>query len=310
MPNHVAQATLETAWKGGVRYFDTSPWYGLGLSELRVGQFLRERPRDQYVLSTKVGRLLSSPTGGRRRSPWTGGLTRNFHYDYSYDGIMRSFEDSLQRLGVERIDILYIHDLDIPNLGSEAAVEAHLGDLITGGFRALESLREQGVIAGFGAGVNEEGMIPRLAEHVDMDIVLYALRYSLAEHESLEADMAFCLERNIRVAAAGVYSSGLYATGPAPNTLYNYREPSAAELERARSIQELCERHHTSLAAAAIQFPIHHPSVVSVVVGANTPGQAAENCKLFGSPVPDDLWNDLKEQALVIKAVPLPGTLA
>jgi D-threo-aldose 1-dehydrogenase len=301
-----ADATLDAAWQGGMRYFDTSPWYGLGLSEHRLGDFLRSKHRNELVVSTKVGRLLK-PMRGSRTSPWHGGLNYAFHHDYSYDGIMRSFEDSLQRLGLDRIDILYIHDLDLPNLGSEAALTAHLNALITSGFRALEQLRSAGDVAAFGAGVNERGMIPRIAAHCDVDIVLYALRYSLAEHDSVADDMQFCLDNQIAVVPGGVFSSGLYATGPAAGATYNYRQPTIAETERAARIAAVCARHGITLAAAALQFPTHHPAVVSVVVGADHPDQVDRNVAAFKTPIPCALWHDLKEHKLIRQDAPIPG---
>lgn len=301
-----AQDALQVAWEGGLRYFDTSPWYGLGLSEHRVGRFLQLKPRDEFVLSTKVGRLLK-PWRSARRIPWSGGFRYDYLYDYSYDGIMRSYEDSLQRLGLHRIDILYIHDLDVPNLVSETAVLAHLHALITSGFRALDELRRTGDIAAFGAGINERGMVPRIAEHCDLDIVLYALRYSLAEHDSVVDDMQVCLDREIAVVPGGVYNSGLYATGPVAGATYNYRTPTQNELDRARRIQSVCTSHGVELAAAALQFPRHHPAVVSVVVGAESGGQVARNIAAFNTPVPDGLWRDLKQQGLIRSDVPTPG---
>ncbi|WP_308799998.1 aldo/keto reductase [Agromyces silvae] len=302
-----ALLTLEAAWNTGTRYFDTSPWYGLGLSELRVGQFLRDKHRDDFVVSTKVGRVLTRPRG-RTALPWRGGLRFDHHVDYSYDGIMRSHEDSLQRLGLERVDILYIHDLDEPNLGSPAAVEAGIMQLIHGGFRALEELRAEGAIAAFGAGVNERGMIRRLLQLADLDLMLFALRYTIAEHDSIDDDMALCHEQGIGVVAAGVFNSGLYATGAIPHATYNYRSPTPDEIERCEAIAEVCSRHGTALSTAALQFPGFHPTVVGTVVGADRPEHVARSAAHYVEPVPQALWDELRVRGLIRDDVPTTRT--
>ena len=249
-----------------MRFYDTSPWYGRGLSEHRLGRALYRRPRDDVILSTKVGRIFRAPVdaaefaNSRKKYGWTGGLEFEHHYDYSYDGVMRIYEDSLQRLGMNRIDILIIHDLDLSNHGSEQRVSAYIDQLCTGGFRALAELKAAGRIGAIGAGVNGPGTIPRFVELFDLDFFLVACPYTLGEQQILDVEIPLCVENGIGLIIGAVFNSGLYATGPVPGANYNYHEPTEAQLDKARRIEAVCRRHGVPLAAAALQFPLHHPS--------------------------------------------------
>jgi D-threo-aldose 1-dehydrogenase len=307
-----AEATLAAAWDAGVRYYDTSPWYGLGQSEHRIGRFLYRQPRNEVLLSTKVGRLLTPPVSPRDSGSrgaavaWSGGLDFEYHFDYGYDAVMRSYEDSLQRLGMTRVDILVIHDLDFWHHASEPRVAAYLGQLATGGYRALAELKAAGRIGAIGAGINELGMIPRFVESFDLDFFLLALRYTLGEHSALERELPLCTERGIGLIIGAVFSSGLYATGPIPGARFNYHVATAEELERVRRIEAVCKRHGVPLAAAALQFPLHHPLVASVIPGAFRPEQVTDNVRYMRHEIPDALWAELKQEKLISPGAPTP----
>lgn len=302
-----AEATLRAAWEGGVRYYDTAPWYGRGQSEHRFGRFLYRQPREQILLSTKVGRILSAP---RNAATFTldgrGGLPFDLRFDYSYDGIMRSYEDSLQRLGMSRIDMLVIHDLDFSYHAPELRVSAYLGQLATGGYRALAELKAAGLISAIGVGINELGMIPRFAELFDVDFFLLALRYTLGEQTALESEIPLCVAKGIGLVIGAVFSSGLYATGPIAGARFNYREPSPVELKRARRIEAVCRRHDVPLAAAALQFPLHHPLVASVIPGGFRPEHIISNIRYMRHDIPDALWAELKQEMLIRPDSPSP----
>ncbi len=272
-----ADATMAAAWAAGIRYYDTSPWYGRTRSEHRIGRFLRQQAPEDVLLSTKVGRIFRAPVDPvlhaeqRRRAGRPGELNFDFHHDYTYDGVMRSYEDSLQRLGMARIDVLVIHDLDLWHLKTEDLVTAHLTQLATGGFRALSDLKAAGCIKAIGAGVNELGTIPRFVSLLDVDFFLVALRYTLGEQSALATELPLLEERGIGVIIGGVFNSGLYALGPVPGARFNYREPTQEEREKALRVKAICGRHGVTLAAAALQFPLHHPVVASVIPGAARP---------------------------------------
>jgi D-threo-aldose 1-dehydrogenase len=303
-----AEATLAAAWDAGVRYYDTAPWYGRGQSEHRIGRALYRRPRSETVISTKVGRILRAPIDldAFDRGIWAGGLDFDIRWDYSYDGIMRAYEDSLQRLSMNRIDILIIHDLDWWHHKTDAKVDAYLTQLSTSGFRALEELKQHGLIGAIGAGINELGMMPRFLNVVDLDFFMLALRYTLGEHDSLEREIPLCAERGVGFVIAAVFSSGLYATGPVPGAKYNYADATPEQLERARKIEAVCKRHGVPLAAAALQFPMQHPLVASVIPGAFKPEHVRANLTLMRHDIPNDLWRELKHEGLIRKDAPIP----
>jgi D-threo-aldose 1-dehydrogenase len=303
-----AAATLQAAWDEGIRYFDTAPFYGLGLSEIRTGRFLDNQPRNEFVLSTKVGRWFFPPadTEGFKSDFWAGGLKMAHVHDYSYDGIMRAYEQSHMRLGMNRIDLLVIHDLDFWFHKTEANVAAHLSQLFSSGWRALDQLRSHGLIRGIGAGINEVGMIPRFLDSLDMDFFLLAMRYTLLEQETLKAELPYCQSRNVGMVIGGVYNSGITATGAVPGAKYNYVDATPEIMERVRKMEAVCKAHDVPLAAAALQFPLGHPSVAAVIPGAIHPDQVRQNVRNFRHPIPAALWSDLKSQGLLAADAPLP----
>jgi D-threo-aldose 1-dehydrogenase len=303
-----AQATLQAAWDGGVRYFDMAPEYGFGLAEHRAGDFLRRRPRGEFILSTKVGRLLRAPRDPAKFKKvfWTGGLDFEFHFDYGYDAIMRSMEDSFQRLGMNRIDMLLIHDLDVTTHGSQALVDAHMNALLAGGFRALADLRAAGWIRAIGAGLNDAGMMLRLLETTDLDFFLLALRYTLLEHDTLEVQLPRCVEKGVGLVIGGVFNSGITATGAVPGATYNYAAATPAIMERVSRIEAVCARHNVPLPAAALQFPLGHPSVATVIPGAFNPAQVAANLANVRHPIPTAFWDELKAEKLIRADAPTP----
>jgi D-threo-aldose 1-dehydrogenase len=303
-----AGGLLGEAWDGGVRYFDTSPWYGKGQAEHRVGRALYRKPRDQFVISSKVGRILRRPlkAGPFVRGDWLGGLEFDAVFDYGYDGVMRSFEDSLQRLGINRIDVLLIHDLDPWHFKTEAKVGPYMNQLFTSGWRALEELRDQGVIKGIGAGFNTMGTIPRYLDLFDIDFFLIAMRYTLLEQDVLDDEFPRCAERGVGIVIGGTYNSGILATGAVPGAMHNYSPAGPDILERVRRMEAVCKRHNVPLAAAALQFPLGHAIVASVIPGAISRKQVAQNLAAFNHPTPADLWAELKHENLLRADAPVP----
>jgi len=304
-----AEATLQAAWEAGIRYFDTAPWYGRGQSEHRFGRFLYHRNRPDFVLSTKVGRVLKAPLQPQRFETgfWTGGLHFDHVFDYSYDGIMRAYEDCLQRLGMNRIDLLIIHDLDFWHHGVEAKVQAYLGQLATSGWRALDELRAAGLVKGIGAGINELGMIPRFLDLVDLDFFLVALRYTLMEHDALDEELPYCQRRDVGIVIGGVFSSGIMATGPVPGAKYNYADASPEVTLKVRRIEAVGARHGVALPAAALQFPLAHPSVTSVIPGGFAPAHVEANMAHMRAEIPTDFWAELRHEGLIRADAPVPG---
>jgi D-threo-aldose 1-dehydrogenase len=303
-----AEATLAAAWKAGMRFYDTAPWYGRGQSEHRVGRFLYRQSRGEFILSTKVGRVLRAPTQPASFDTgfWAGGLHFQHHFDYSYSGIMRAYEDSLQRLGLNRVDLLLIHDLDWWHHGAEATVSAHFAELATTGWRALVELKRAGLIGAIGAGINELKLMPRFLDMFDIDFFLLALRYTLCEQDTLESELPDCAVRGVGIIIGGVFNSGIMATGPVPGAKYNYADASPAIIEKVRRIEAVCRRHGVPLAAAALQFPLGHPCVASVIPGAFSPQHVASNVELMATPIPTDLWAELKHDRLLRAEAPVP----
>jgi D-threo-aldose 1-dehydrogenase len=302
-----AHAVLTAAWETGCRYFDTAPLYGLGLAETRLNPFLRGKRRDDYVLSTKVGRLLqvSAPEGRTGIGKFFDTPSRREVYDYSYDGVMRSFEASLERLGVDRIDILYVHDLDVFTHGSRQARDARLAEFMGSGYSALLDLRDQGVIKAFGGGINEWQACQWLAERGDFDLFLLAGRYTLLEQEALESFLPLCQQRGIGIILGGPYNSGILASGPVPGAFYNYDPAPQAILDRVARIEAVCRRHGVRLIEAALNFPLLHPNVVSVIPGGQTVEQAKSNRAMLDIQMPGALWADLKAEGLMRADAPV-----
>lgn len=302
-----AHAVLEAAWAGGVRYFDTAPLYGLGLSETRLNRFLRDRPRDAYVLSSKIGRLLRAVPPDQRDGfgKWVDVPARREVFDYSYDGVMRSLEFSLERLGVERIDILYAHDLDIFTHGSREAMLARLEEFVAGAYRALVDLRDQGVIRAFGGGINEVEPCLWLLDRCDIDIFLLAGRYTLLEQEAQERLMPLCVERGVGIVIGGPYNSGILATGPRPGAHWNYAPAPDWVMTKAARLQAVCESLNVRLVDAAFQFPLKHPAVVSVIPGGQGLAEMASNLQAAKAVIPQALWEELRSEGLIRADAPV-----
>jgi D-threo-aldose 1-dehydrogenase len=302
-----AHAVLQAAWDGGVRYFDTAPLYGLGLSETRLNRLLRNKPRDSYVLSSKVGRLLKAvpPGQGDGAGKWIDVPSRKEIYDYSYDGTMRSLEFSLERLGVDRIDILYAHDLDIFNHGTPSALQERLDAFMAGGYRALVALRDQGVIRAIGGGINEWQPCQWLLERGDFDIFLLAGRYTLLEQEAQESFLPMCVERGVGIVVGGPYNSGILAVGPKPGVHYNYAPAPDWVLTKAARLQEACARHGVRLVDAAFQFPLRHPAVVSMIPGGQGLAEMASNLQAAKAVIPQALWQELRAEGLIRADAPI-----
>jgi D-threo-aldose 1-dehydrogenase len=303
-----ARALIAAAWDSGVRYFDTSPWYGKGQAEHRVGRALYRHDRDSFVISSKIGRLMRRPLkpGPFEQGDWLGGLKFDAVHDYSYDGVMRSFEDSLQRLGINRIDVLLIHDLDTWHFKTEAKVGPFMNQLYTSGWRALEELRDSGAILGIGAGFNTMGTIPRYLDLFDIDFFLIAMRYTLLEQDVLDLEFPRCAERGVGIVIGGPYNSGITATGSGPKAMYNYSPAGPEILARVKKIEAVCARHGVPLAAAALQFPLGHPIVASVIPGAISRAQVAMNLSAFNHKIPADFWQELKHEKLIRADAPVP----
>lgn len=303
---HDALATIDAAWDAGVRYFDTAPWYGLGLSELRTGSGLRDHPRAEYALSTKVGRYLRPASGDAyERGPWVGGAPNEVVFDYTYDGIMRAVEQSRLRLGITRFDVAFIHDLDRLYF-DEATWDGHLRDLAGSGWRALEELRASGQIRAVGAGINATGLIPRFLDIADLDAFLIAMPYTLLRQDIL-AEMDAAAARGASFVIGAVFQSGILATGAIEGATYDYAPAPPEVLERVRRVEAVCARHGVPLPAAALQFPLGHPAVASVIPGAFQPEQVRRNVAAFSHPIPADLWAELKHEGLLREDAPVPA---
>jgi len=305
--DETADAILARAWAGGVRYFDTAPLYGFGLSETRLNRFLRDKPRRDYVLSTKIGRLLRATTEATRdgRGKWFDVPARREVYDYTHDGVLRSVEFSLERLGVDRIDLLFAHDLDMFNHGSQAVLDRKLAEFMDGGYRALLGLRDAGVIAAFGAGVNEWQSCQWLAERGDFDIFLLAGRYTLLEQDALETFLPLAQARGIGIVIGGPYNSGVLATGPKPGAFYDYHGAPPEILDRVARIEAVCGRHGVRLIDAAFQFPLRHPAVLSVIPGGQGVAEMEGNLDAARADIPAALWDRLKSEGLLRPDAPV-----
>ena len=301
MSEEQASDVLNAMWKAGHRYIDTAPQYGLGLSETRLNHFLRDKKRTDYVIGTKVGRLLKpcKPSERFAIGKFFEVPSRQQVFDYSYDGIMRSLEFSLERLGLDYLDILFVHDVDVFTHGSEAVRDQHVKTLMESGYKALVKLRDEKVIKAFGAGVNEWQVCETLAKAGDFDLFLLAGRYTLLEQEALNSFLPLCEERGIGIVLGGVYNSGILATGSKRGAYYNYEPAPDHILRRVAAIEALCKKHKVKLGEAALQFPLGHPSVVSVIPGASNPKQVAFNLKTLSKRIPKALWKDLKAQGLM-----------
>ena len=304
-----AQAALQAAYDSGIRYFDTAPMYGLGISERRFGEAFRRFGRDGALLSTKVGRLLEDcAPGDVTPTAFVGVPPRRIVFDYSYDGVMRSHQASLDRLGVEAIDILLVHDVDVFTHGSREASDARVRELFDrGGFRALDELRSAGQVKAIGAGVNEWQVCEKLLGLGDFDCFLLAGRYTLLEQEALESFLPLCVARDVGVILGGPYNSGILATGAVEGARYNYAPASPAILDRVRRIEDVCAGHGVRLIEAALQFVMGHPAVRTVIPGAASAAEVEANTALLSRRIPDGLWADLRQAGLLRPDAPTPA---
>ncbi|MFJ9120212.1 aldo/keto reductase [Streptomyces sp. NPDC102394] len=290
-PVDESTAAIDAAWDAGIRYFDTAPHYGLGLSERRLGAALRGRPRAEYVVSSKVGRLLV-PNEHPRGVDTEGFVVRDDlrrQWDFSRDGVLRSIDETLQRTGLDRLDIVYLHDPD--DHWQQAADEA---------MPALADLRDQGVIGAIGAGMNQSAMLARFLRETAADVVMLAGRYTLLDQSALDDVLPAARDLGKSVVAVGVFNSGLLSHDrPAEGMKYDYQDAPPALVARARAMAEVCAAHGTSLPAAAIAFPYTHPSIINVTLGMRTAQQVGRNVALHDQHVPDGLWDDLRTQGLI-----------
>ncbi len=291
-----AEATVRSALARGLSYVDTAPHYGLGVAERRVGRVLASLPRDAFVLSTKVGRLLRPLAEGETADPegFVDVPPCKRVWDFSRDGVRRSLEESLERLGLDRVDVVLLHDPD--DHEREAREQA---------FPALAELRDQGVVRAIGAGMNQAEMLARFVHDLDLDLVLVAGRYTLLDQRALEALLPACAVRGVAVVVGGAFNSGLLAD-PRPGATYDYVPAPAALVARAARIGKVCARHGVPLRAAALAFPYGHPAVTSVLVGARSAAEVEDDVALYATPVPRELWDELVSESLLPAHVPVP----
>lgn len=310
VPEADAQALLDAAWQGGCRSFDTAPHYGHGLSEHRVGAGLRHRPRASFVLASKVGRLLRPNEGAARaQHGYVDVLPFNQHWDYSASGIRRSVEDSLQRLGLARLDVAHVHDMDAATHGDRAP--AVLRQVLEETLPALRALQDEGLVGAIGMGTNDVGVVLQVLRHADLDALLLAGRYSLIDHGALADLLPACRARDVRIALGGVFNSGILATGTTGGTAtFNYAPAAQAWIDRVAAIEAVCARHAVPLRAAALQFPLAHPAIEIVVLGARRAGEWTDAVAMMGHPIPAAFWQELRSLALLPDAAPVPGDAA
>ena len=296
-----ARTAIETAWDLGLRYFDTAPFYGYGLAEERVGAVLSRHDRGEFTLSTKIGRLVRP--GARTAADEVQPDGRPFYYakpgmtlqcDYSFDGVRRSLEESLARLGLDRADIVFVHDPDL-----------HFDETVAGALKGLEALREEGTVRAIGAGMNQWEMQAAFLDHCRFDAMLLAGRYSLLEQPALDELLPKCVAQDCSIILGGVFNSGLLAD-PWKTAVYNYQPAPPGLVDRAKKIEAICKRHDVPLKAAALQFPLGHPAIASILIGVRSAAEVRENHDLFQHPIPMALWDDLKREGLLSGAAPTP----
>src|SRR5690242_7056969 len=306
LPDDTAIATVERAFALGVNLLDSSPLYGRGLAEHRCGTALRRVPRENIVVCTKVGRRMNPFQAPADDSRFVGGQPHRAIFDYSYDGAMRSVEQSLLRLGTDRIDLLLIHDVDVWTHGKDA-IEQRFREAMDGAYVALDKLRGEGVIRGVGVGVNEADMCVRFAEAGSFDTMLLAGRYSLLEQPALAEFLPLARQKGIGVMLGGVFNSGILATGAVDGAKYNYRDAPPAVMKKVADIERICAAHNVALPTAALHFALGHPAVSSLVLGGQSPREVERNVAALSSKVPEGLWSDLKAQHLLDADAPVPS---
>lgn len=302
-----SHATLEAAWNAGVRYFDTAPWYGRGLSEHRLGGFLRTKPRGEFRITSKVGRVLHRPKNPKEfsRAPWLGGLNFEVEFDYTYDGIMRSYEQLLQRLALDTVDALVLHDLD--DIFLKDKLPMYERQFFDSGITALEELKAAGDIQAFGMGINQSGTLETTAANISIDFALVAMPYTLLDQSSLNTGMAACIKRNVSIIIGAPYASGILVTGSKAGAMYAYSSASVEIQNKVQAIETICRAHGVALPAAALQFPLAHPVVVSVIPGSASSREVEQNIIFMNAEIPAAFWSELKAQNLIDRDAPVPA---
>ncbi|WGF86504.1 aldo/keto reductase [Marinivivus vitaminiproducens] len=308
IPDEDARGAVAAAWEAGIRYYDTAPLYGYGLSEHRFGEILRGQKRDGFVLSTKVGRVLR---------PWREPPAHDDKfvdagpfepiYDYTRDGARRSLEQSLHRLGMNRVDVLFIHDIDIFTHGANQQPDM-FRQALSGAYLALREMKDEGTIAAIGVGVNEWEVCEAALDEGDFDCFLLAGRYTLLEQKPLESFLPKCVQRGASIILGGPYNSGILVTGAVKGATHNYEAAPQDILDRVAGIQTVCQAHGVPMPAAALQFPLAHPAVASVIPGGRTAAEVTQNATWLTTPVPAALWTDLKGEGLLHPDAPVPGS--
>ncbi|MEU4604596.1 aldo/keto reductase [Kribbella sp. NPDC023972] len=298
VPEKDAIETVDAAWAEGWRYFDTAPHYGLGLGEERLGAGLRSRPRDEYVLSSKVGRIIyEAADAATDDEGFEISTTRRRRWDFSRDGVLRSIEDSLRRIGTDRLDVVFVHDPD-----------DHYDEAVATAFPTLIELRDQGVIGAIGSGMNQTAMLTRFVREIDIDVIMLAGRYTLIDPDGLDDVLPACLADNVQVVAVGIFNSGLLCQPrPAPGATFNYAPADPSLVNKANKLADVCESHGVTLPAAALAFPLAHPAVTGIAVGCRTPAEVHTNAALARTEIPVGLWSDLKSTGLLREDAPTPG---
>jgi D-threo-aldose 1-dehydrogenase len=304
-----AMKLIDASYAAGIRYFDTSPFYGYGRSELRMGAGLREKPRDAYVLSTKIGRIMHAMKPGEAppkdfRENGLPGFAPVF--DYTYDGVMRSLEHSHFRLGIARIDIVLIHDVDFWTIQDRDILEQRFRQVMDSGYRALDELRSAGVIGAIGVGINETDTSLRFVKAGNFDCMLLAGRYTLLEQGALPEFMPECEKRGVSVILGGPYNSGILTGNVKPGATHDYVAAAAPLIDKAQKIEAVCKRHNVPLGAAAMQFPLAHPTMCSVIPGALSIAEVEQNVAHMHRKIPNELWSELKREGLIDPAAPVP----
>lgn len=310
IPDAEAGALIEAGWREGVRYYDTSPFYGYGRSELRMGAALREKPRDDFVLSTKIGRIMHPLKPGEKkpadfRENGLPGFAPVF--DYSYDSVMRSLEHSHLRLGLAKIDIALVHDVDFWTIGDRDILNQRFKTVMDSGFKALDELRKAGVIGAIGVGINESDTSLRFIQAGDFDCMLLAGRYTLLEQGALDAFLPECTKRGVSVILGGPYNSGILTGGVKAGATHDYVPAATPLIEKAQKIEAVCQRHGVELGAAAMQFPLFHPAFCSVIPGALSVAEVKQNAARMSAKIPSDLWSELKRDKLLDPSAPTPN---
>merc|ERR1711935_229261 len=311
IPESQAQEPLEAAWTNGVRYFDTAPFYGHGMSEHRLGTMLRQKPQEDYLISTKVGRVLTPFQGKPEEQNFgfmAGGPPFELKYTFDWEGVTRSYEDSLTRMGLNRVDSLIVHDLDHKYYPDEKVFLEKMAYLKKG-FPKLEALRADGKISSIGAGINDKKCIQYWLDNFDIDYFIIAMPYTLLDQEVLDKEFMEIEKRGVGIVLGAPYASGILATGAIEGASYNYGLASVEILEKVKRIEQICEKHKTPLRAAALQFPLGHPNVVSIIPGAANPEQLLDNIEMLKFRIPEEFWADLKESGLLHSKAPTPSSL-